>query len=95
MLKLSRTKRIVFISSAVSFGFMPAAGSSSSSSFGSVAMRARDLQLALLAVRQVGREQVALPVEVEDLEQLDRLLGDLFLASCGNRPTCRHASAKE
>ena len=41
---------------------------------------ARDLQLALLAVRQVGREQVALPVEVKDLEQLDRLLGDLFLA---------------
>ena len=44
------------IISAVSFGFMPAVGSSSSSSSGSLAERAGDLQPALVAVRQVPRQ---------------------------------------
>ena len=55
----SRILRMIAISSLMSGAVRPAAGSSSSSSFGSSASARRDLEQALLAVGQVARLLVA------------------------------------
>ncbi len=62
------------IRSAVSLGFMPAAGSSSSSSFGSRGERAGDFEPPLVAVGEVLGEFVVLAGEPDEGEQLGGLL---------------------
>ena len=69
----SRMRVITSSSSSVSCGFMPAAGSSSSRSRGLRGQRARHLQLALIAVGQIGCLGIALVGEPEELEQLHRV----------------------
>ena len=53
----------------ISSAFMPAAGSSSSSSAGFAAMRAGEFEPPLLAEREIGGELVALVREIEELER--------------------------
>lgn len=56
---------------------MPATGSSSSRIFGIGHQRTRDLQTALIAVRQVLRQQIRLVGHVQALEQAHDLLVEL------------------
>ena len=68
----SRSRATKAVKSAVSCGFMPAVGSSSSSSFGSRRERARDLEPALVAVRQVLADHGIRPRKPGVHEQLSR-----------------------
>ena len=67
-----------------SVGLMPAIGSSSSSKRGSRHQRPRQLEQLALAARERAGVVVGSLVEVEDLEQLHRLLVDLGLARCAS-----------
>ena len=61
MSKWSLTKRMVSISSCVSLGFIPAAGSSSSKKLGICGKCSGDLQLTLFTIRKVARKKRLLP----------------------------------
>ena len=73
----SRSQRISAISSRVSCGFMPAAGSSSSSTFGSVASARAISRRRWLPYGRLVAASSAQRVELEDLEQLHRALARL------------------
>ncbi len=65
-----RTKAIRSARAIFSWGFMPAAGSSSRSTLGLEGQRPGDLEAPLVAVGQVAGEVAGAVVESEDLQQL-------------------------